>query len=311
VFHSDVNNSQYATLLIACDREYSKVLAFVSMRFAPPMICTTMRGQSVLLATSEGLGWDRIAVERHLVGPGEKAKNTTANYAIYLVSGQRPSHGERVNLQGHLTKYFKPPGSLDLYTEGLLPAMYPQGQAEIISCALDRSLVSEIAEEATGKSNAVPSQIGFRDEAISGLVRLLEEEAQSGGHSGLLYVEHIAHALSLRLLSCKREKEEICSPDNRLSPLRLRRVIEKMRVDLGSELTLKALAMESGYSSNHFLRMFRASTGVSPYQYLLNLRVETAQAMLKDRSTKLIDIALACGFSSHAQFSRVFRRVVA
>ena len=269
-----------------------------------------MRGQSILLGTSEALGWDRIAVDRLLVEPGEKPETATAHHTIYLVSGQRPSHGERVDLQGHLTKYFKPPGSLDLYTEGLLPAMYPQAQAEIIKCVVDGSLVSEVAHEAGGKNNAVPTQIGFHNEAIAGLVRLLEEEVRSGGYSGLLYVEHIAYALSLRLLSCQPDKENMRSPDNRLSPLRLRRVIERMRADLGSDLTLKALAEESGYSRNHFLRMFRSSTGVSPYQYLLNLRVETAQAMLKDRSTKLIDIALACGFSSHAQFSRMFRRVV-
>jgi len=188
--------------------------------------------------------------------------------------------------------------------------MYPQGQAEIISCALGTSLVSEVADEGGGKTKPVPTQIGFRDDAIAGLVRLLEQEARSGGLSGRLYVEHLTYALSSRLLSTYPEKEQIRRAENRLSPVRLRRVIERMRTDLESELTLKALAQESGYSRNHFLRMFRAATGFSPHQYLLNLRVETAQAMLKDRSTKLIDIALACGFSSHAQFSRVFRRVV-
>jgi transcriptional regulator GlxA family with amidase domain len=43
---------------------------------------------------------------------------------------------------------------------------------------------------------------------------------------------------------------------------------------------LKTLAGESGYSRNHFLRMFRAATGYSPHQYLLHLRVKRAQEMM-------------------------------
>jgi AraC family transcriptional regulator len=32
--------------------------------------------------------------------------------------------------------------------------------------------------------------------------------------------------------------------------------------------------------------------------------------MMKEESLRLIDIALACGFSSHAQLSRAFRQVI-
>ena len=56
--------------------------------------------------------------------------------------------------------------------------------------------------------------------------------------------------------------------------------------------------------------MFRAATGLTPHQYLLRVRVKQAQALLKDRSKRLIDVALACGFSSDAHFSRIFRQVV-
>jgi AraC family transcriptional regulator len=82
-----------------------------------------------------------------------------------------------------------------------------------------------------------------------------------------------------------------------------------MEDELDTDLDLKTLASASGYSRNHFLRMFRAATGYSPHQYLLHLRVKRAQALMKNRSMNLIDIALDCGFSSHAQLTRVFRQI--
>jgi AraC family transcriptional regulator len=83
-----------------------------------------------------------------------------------------------------------------------------------------------------------------------------------------------------------------------------------MRADLGTDLDLNTLAAESGYSRSHFLRTFRAATGCSPHQYLTRLRVEQSKTILREYSISLIDIALACGFSSHAHFSNTFRQIV-
>jgi AraC-like DNA-binding protein len=69
---------------------------------------------------------------------------------------------------------------------------------------------------------------------------------------------------------------------------------------------LKLLAAESGYSRTHFYRMFKAAMGQTPHRYLRELRLKRAQSLLAGRSFSLMDIALACGFSSHAHFSTAF-----
>lgn len=53
--------------------------------------------------------------------------------------------------------------------------------------------------------------------------------------------------------------------------------------------------------------MFKAATGQTPHRYLLELRLSSAQSMLMDPALPLTDIALACGFSSHAHLSTAFR----
>src|SRR5262249_62401983 len=167
--------------------------------------------------------------------------------------------------------------------------------------------VDGIIEEAEGKVAAKDRSEAVADESIVHLVRLLETEAVSGGLSGRLYMDHLAHALVLRVLTPPaRRNEERSASASVLGRPRLRRVLERIDSALSTDLDLKTLAAETSYSKNHFIRMFRASTGYTPYQYVLNRRVQRAQAMLADRSKQLIEIAMACGFSSHAHFSRMF-----
>ena len=90
----------------------------------------------------------------------------------------------------------------------------------------------------------------------------------------------------------------------------LQRVLDRMKADLAADLDLCTLAAESGYSRSHFLRTFRAVMGCSPHQWLTRLRVERAKTILRENSISLIDIALDCGFSSHAHFSNRFRQLV-
>src|SRR6266567_1906944 len=100
------------------------------------------------------------------------------------------------------------------------------------------------------------------------------------------------------------------SPCGKLQSRLLRRVLERMKADLATDLDLSTLAAESGYSRSHFLRTFRAAMGCSPHQWLTRLRVEQAKTILRENSISLIDIALTCGFSSHGHFSNTFRQIV-
>ena len=111
----------------------------------------------------------------------------------------------------------------------------------------------------------------------------------------------------MRLLFASRSEKQ--PPDAKVTPLPhrlLRRVFDRMGADLSETDDLATLAAESGYSRAHFLRMFRAATGQSPHRYLLELRLAKAQALIAGQSTPLADIALECGFSSHAHLTTAF-----
>jgi AraC family transcriptional regulator len=93
-----------------------------------------------------------------------------------------------------------------------------------------------------------------------------------------------------------------------LVPRILNRVREKIEANLDADLSLDSLAEESGYSRAHFLRMFRAATGLTPHQYVLDLRLRRAQDRLRQAGSSIIDVAVSCGFSSQAHMTSVFRQ---
>jgi AraC-like DNA-binding protein len=66
-----------------------------------------------------------------------------------------------------------------------------------------------------------------------------------------------------------------------------------------------AALMNMGQTSlYHFIKR---ETGFSPHQYLLHLRVETAQNYLKQEEKSITDIAIECGFYSSQHFANVFK----
>ncbi len=70
---------------------------------------------------------------------------------------------------------------------------------------------------------------------------------------------------------------------------------------------LTALARIARLSPFHFLRVFQEITGITPHQYILRSRLRRAAIRLRTESTKILDIALACGFRDVSNFNRTFR----
>jgi AraC-like DNA-binding protein len=93
-----------------------------------------------------------------------------------------------------------------------------------------------------------------------------------------------------------------------LSPSVLRRVETHIDAHLRERVGLEALAGIAGLSVWHFARAFKQAIGVTPYEYLLQRRIERARDMLIRTDMSLSAIAAAVGFSDHSHFTRHFRR---
>ncbi len=75
-------------------------------------------------------------------------------------------------------------------------------------------------------------------------------------------------------------------------------------------ISLDELSELAKCSSGHLIKAFRKHFGFSPHAYLLNRRIQFAQAALKNGSS-IAEAALNAGFSDQAHFQRVFKKHVA
>jgi len=88
---------------------------------------------------------------------------------------------------------------------------------------------------------------------------------------------------------------------------RIDRVIDYVRGNLDHQVNLKELARVACLSEFHFHRIFGAVSGETLNNFTNRLRLEKAARLLRYSDQRVTDIALDCGFSSSATFSRSFR----
>ncbi len=85
---------------------------------------------------------------------------------------------------------------------------------------------------------------------------------------------------------------------------------EMIEAHLDGGIALERLASVCGLSVSRFAHAFKTATGVAPYQWLLQRRIERTKALLKHSAESLADIAQSCGFADQSHFNRVFKRAV-
>jgi AraC family transcriptional regulator len=88
---------------------------------------------------------------------------------------------------------------------------------------------------------------------------------------------------------------------------RIDRVIDYLRANLHRPVKLAELADVACFSEFHFHRIFTAVSGETLNNFTNRLRLEKAARLLRYSEQSVTDIALDCGFSSSATFSRAFR----
>lgn len=98
-------------------------------------------------------------------------------------------------------------------------------------------------------------------------------------------------------------------PPVRLAPWRLRRAMDCMLADLANPPSLNEVAAAAGLSPFHFVRTFRADTGLPPAAWLRHQRIEAAKERLACTDDGIAEIALALGFCSQAHFTTAFRSI--
>lgn len=165
-----------------------------------------------------------------------------------------------------------------------------------------------LGEELNPAEAQVP-RLMFASERIATAGEILAAECVHPDKFSQLYGESLIVTLFTDLFRLQKGPASR-SRHGPLPPWQMRRVTEFMQERLETPISLSELAALTGLSQSCFGRAFKAATGLSPHQWLVNARIRRAQQMLLEGDRSVSDIALSTGFSEQSHFTRAFRRVV-
>ncbi|MEQ9641716.1 MAG: GlxA family transcriptional regulator [Alphaproteobacteria bacterium] len=94
-----------------------------------------------------------------------------------------------------------------------------------------------------------------------------------------------------------------------ISHPKLLAAIAHMEAYLETPVGRDDLADAVGLSNRQLERLFNKYLGLSPARYYLNLRLKRARQLLSHTSMPILQVAVACGFTSASHFARCYRQV--
>jgi AraC family transcriptional regulator len=259
-------------------------------------------------ASSEGLGWSTAFASMQRERPFEARFEAISDCLMVLHRGGPVD--VTFKLGGKTIDQHIPKGGIFF-----LPASHDcdvslHSPLDTIHIYLRADLFSEPESGPLGRAALLAPIFGQRDSVLEHLGHAIGEVIGDNIQGSSLFVDPIAKAIANRFITLNYQER---SPDparlpSQLTGRQLRRVRDFVESQLETDIRLNAMADICGLGTEYFVRLFKATLQVSPYQYVLNRRVERAKILLSENKQSLADIALQCGFSHQEHMTRMFRR---
>lgn len=113
---------------------------------------------------------------------------------------------------------------------------------------------------------------------------------------GIVY-QLLAHFL-------KRAQVKVELKDNRIE-----KAISYIRKHINENIDLSVLAEDACLSKDHFIRLFRKETGITPLKYINQKKIEKAQLILVTDNMSVKNVALTLSFEDYSYFNRLFKKI--
>ena len=275
-----------------------------------------MDGRSIPLVptqpilSSRGARWEGIALEAHSTPPCDHPYHEHPTHFLQLQL-RGPARFEWT-VGGRTRSAVANPGTIFIIPRGSYDRVQWTSATDRIALALHPHLITHALEE-TDHLQDIELKYHFEltDPHIESLILALRADLLEGSPAGRLYGESLATALAVYL----QKRYAAVTPKSfqwrgGLPGIRLNRVLEYIRANVGEDLKLSALAQIANMSPHYFSELFKQSTGLSPHRYVLRAKIECAKEYLRDLRINVFEASVLTGFADQSYFTKVFRRGV-
>lgn len=162
-----------------------------------------------------------------------------------------------------------------------------------------------------GKSLRFLNNYNIDDDVLRHMIELFVMEVRHGGRNGAAYLSSLVAALSVHYIN--NYSDFIDHSQKHRSPSRFgdhELAIVDAMIDehMDQPITVDDMAEALHCSKFYFLREFKKLTGETPYQHLLNRRLDRARSTLQAGQRDILSIALSVGFNDQSHFTRAFKK---
>jgi len=283
--------------------------------------------------SSRGLGWAGLNFERRDSPPSSRALPNGSRQHLILVSlgpGRvvRESGGETVEHE------------LTSGCVAVVPSRTPirwmwSTSISFSVLTLEPALLDRVAQEVFGLE---PGQYRLvlterpSDAAVTNIAGVLSREVLRADPGGRLYAKSLANILAVHLLrsygqcadgrlleACWKPEETMASvfedgTDRGMGshPRAVSEAVRFIHENYARDVSLNDIAEAVHLSPFHAARLFKQALGVSPHQYLIQVRVNSARSLLSAGSGErsLAEVASAVGFADQSHLTRHFKRLL-
>lgn len=257
-----------------------------------------------------------VEVGHHRFLPGETAFPPLPGHLVNLHLGAPTRVATR--REGTIWEGIQPRGNVEVLSAGRGTEQAIGGVSEDASVLLGEGFFRRVAEQAGLDPDHVEVVDCYEthDQNVERILLSLMPELETQGLGGELYVQSLATALAVHLL---REHSSIGKsagrrvdpePQRRLPSRSLDLALDYIEANLAGGLSLAGISEVASVSPRQLLRLFKASTGVAPYQYVIRRRVQRARTLLSEGDLPLWHVARSCGFAHQQHLSTHFKRLV-
>jgi len=133
---------------------------------------------------------------------------------------------------------------------------------------------------------------------------MMESENKISGYEKVLdgLTAIITHHIIRRLIDVN------ALPNHITEKFEIEKVLDYMHQKFGEKLTVGKMANIAKMSESNFIRCFKKQTGISPMEYLIEIRLNKAKKLLVSDTKSITEISLMCGFNSISHFSASFTK---
>lgn len=265
-----------------------------------------------LTVCSPEQGWDGLSIRGYRYTSLDVEVPPLRDYMIVALRRGAPSVRRRVG-DAWVHEQLQP-GDVSVLTRAAESHWIWSSAVEVVHVYLTQD---ELAQTCRQMYEHDVHDVELRDElkaddpAIHRTAMQLANEATQGAQGSKLLIDSLSTQLCVHIL--RRHAQVLFREPGGNDGLTLaqeRAVRDYVHEHLHKTISLRDLADTVTLSRFHFARRFRASTGTSPHEFVLQQRVQRAKTMLTRTSTPLADVAQRCGFADQSHLTNVFKKRV-